>query len=193
MQQAQEMQVMQQAQLQAQQEEWMRQQAALQAQAQQVLMPQPTSTRIGSNNPFAPAPQSAPPMQQSFSSSPSPNDPVSFNLTGTYANRNSSYLRSQSQPSYERRAVSEAGTSAAGPAGRPLRTGTDGQHAKLASLFAARGEDGVDTFGNTGNLRFVATQAGRVVAQQTGLGSHNPFTQQQQQGGQVRQESLIDL
>ncbi|TFY52904.1 hypothetical protein EVJ58_g9751, partial [Rhodofomes roseus] len=56
MQQAQEMQVMQQAQLQAQQEEWMRQQAALQAQAtaQQLLMPQPTSTRIGSNNPFAP-------------------------------------------------------------------------------------------------------------------------------------------
>lgn len=164
----------------------MQQQAAFQAQAQQVVMPQPTSTRIGSNNPFARAPQSAPPMQQTFSSSPPPTGPVSFNLTGTYTNRDSSLFRSQ--PSYERRAASEAGTSAANPAAQPVRTGTDGQHAKLASLF----EDGEDTFGNADNLRFVATEAGRVVAQKTGFSSNNPFAQQQhQQSGPIKDGSLI--
>jgi len=200
MQQAQEMQVMQQAQLQAQQEEWMRQQAALQAQAQaqHLIMPQPTSTRIGSNNPFA-APQSAPPSQQTFSSSPSPTGPVSFNLTGTYANRDSLFLRdsARSPPIHERRAASEAGTSAAGPGGRPVRTGADDQHARLASLFASRGEDGVDTFGNVGNLRFAATEAGRIVVQKTGHASHNPFMQQQQaqpqRNGRTQEDSLIDL
>ncbi|KAH9926442.1 uncharacterized protein B0H18DRAFT_1118940 [Fomitopsis serialis] len=201
MQQAQEMQVMQQAQLQAQQEEWMRQQAALQAQAQaqQLIMPQPTSTRIGSNNPFA-APQSAPPLQQTFSSSPSPTGPASFNLTGTYANRDSLFHRdpARSPPTHERRAASEAGTSAAGPGRRPVRTGVDEQHARLASLFATREEDGVDTFGNVGNLRFAATEAGRIVVQKTGHGSHNPFLQQQQQeqpqrNGRAQDGSLIDL
>lgn len=168
----------------------MQQQAAFQAQAQQVVMPQPISTRIGSNNPFARAPQSAPPMQQTFSSSPPPTGPVSFNLTGTYTNRDSSLFRSQ--PSYERRAASEAGTFAANSAAQPVRTGTDGQHAKLASLFAARGEDGVDTFGNAGNLRFVATEAGRVVAQKTGFSSNNPFAQQQhQQSGPIKDGLLI--
>ncbi|KZT63040.1 ENTH-domain-containing protein, partial [Daedalea quercina L-15889] len=195
MQQAQEMQVMQQAQLQAQQEEWMRQQAALQAQAQaqQLVMPQPTSMRIGSNNPFA-APQSAPPSQQTFSSSPPLSGPVSFNLTGSYANRHNSLLRenARSPPTHERRAVSEAGTAAAGPSGRQARTGADGQHSRLASLLANRGEDGIDTFGNVGNLRFAATEAGRIVAQRTGHASHNPFLQQDglQQNGPAQEGAL---
>ncbi|GBE77225.1 ENTH-domain-containing protein [Sparassis crispa] len=143
-----------QQQAQAQQEEWLRQQQLLQQQ-QQPLVAQPTA--IGSNNPFAHGPSaSAPPLQPQQTSSP-----MSFNLQGTYVNR-------------------ETAASAPPAPSQPQSTGqrmrADQTHANLADLFAARGDDGSDTFGNAGMLRFGYTQAGRLAAQRTGPASHNPFS-----------------
>lgn len=47
----------------------------------------------------------------------------------------------------------------------------DDRHAHLAGLYAGRGDDGVDTFGNTGLLRFGPTDTGRVAAAKTGNSS----------------------
>ncbi|EMD31148.1 hypothetical protein CERSUDRAFT_89468 [Gelatoporia subvermispora B] len=169
-QQQQELLALQQAQLQqAQQEEWLRQQQYLQQQ-QTATQPLPSQiTGLGSNNPFAPSP--TPATNDAFTrqaSSPGPvASPVSFTLTGTYENRkNTASAPPAAAPREPERQVSGSA---------PPRA--DQEHAHLASLFAARGEDGVDTFGNTGQLRFYATQAGRVAAQRTGPASHNPFSQ----------------
>ncbi|KAI0667463.1 hypothetical protein C8Q78DRAFT_1196450 [Trametes maxima] len=162
---------------QQQQEEWMRQQQLLQMQQQQqqqqqFLMPQqqplvPQATGFGSNNPFAPA------MSLSTSSLPSNGpqaaSPVSFNLQGTYGQQPQT---TQSPPPVSHSAPPSR--QATMPA---VKTRADDEHAKLASLFANR-EDGVDTFGNFGALRY-GQQAGKFVpSQPTG---HNPFAQQQQQ------------
>ncbi|CDO68512.1 hypothetical protein BN946_scf184998.g9 [Trametes cinnabarina] len=174
---------------QQQQEEWMRQQQLLQLQQQQqqqqYLMPQqqplmPQATGFGSNNPFAP------PMSLSTSSLPSQTGPqtagpVSFNLQGTYSQQPQS---SQSPPP----------ASHSAPPGRQntipaVKTRADDEHSKLASLFANR-EDGVDTFGNYGALRY-GQQAGKFVAsQQTG---HNPFAQQQQQQQQGGEQPFFSI
>ncbi|KAL6303978.1 hypothetical protein BKA93DRAFT_817815 [Sparassis latifolia] len=151
-----------QQQAQAQQEEWLRQQQLLQQQ-QQPLVAQPTAIgsslfmSFRSNNPFAHGPSaSAPPLQPQQTSSP-----MSFNLQGTYVNR-------------------ETAASAPPAPSQPQSTGqrmrADQTHANLADLFAARGDDGSDTFGNAGMLRFGYTQAGRLAAQRTGPASHNPFS-----------------
>lgn len=162
---------------QQQQEEWMRQQAMMQQQQmfqqqQQQLQPQqslqPMVTGFGSNNPFAPASlPGSPPV-----SAPAP---VSFNLGGTYANGSAPSLSSPPpQPSL-------SAPPSANPSGsqrQPSRA--DEQHAHLANLFANR-DDGIDSFGNFGQLRY-GQQAARLVGQQTGApNTHNPFAQQQQQ------------
>ncbi|EJD48874.1 ENTH-domain-containing protein [Auricularia subglabra TFB-10046 SS5] len=161
-----------QAQQQAQQEEWMRQQQLLQfqqqqaalqqqqqqqflfAQQQQQLQPQPTG--FGSNNPFAlgqPQQQVPPVPQPPASVPPQPQHPTAF-----------------SAPSPPPQ-----------PASAPPRNNqNDERFAHLASLFDGRGEGGVDTFGNTGELRY-GQQTGRVGTNKTG---HNPFHQQQQQNDQ---------
>ncbi|KAI8976387.1 hypothetical protein BD414DRAFT_496759 [Trametes punicea] len=180
-----QMQQLQAQQQQQQQEEWLRQQQLLQLQQQQqqqqFLMPQqpvmPQATGFGSNNPFAPA------MSSSLSSSPGPQtaNPVSFNLQGTYAQQPQV---SQSPPP----------TSQSAPPGRQnatpnVKTRADDEHARLASLFANR-EDGVDTFGNFGPLRY-GQQAGKFVGQQqTG---HNPFAQQQQQQQQSSEQPFFSI
>ncbi|PCH34365.1 ENTH-domain-containing protein [Wolfiporia cocos MD-104 SS10] len=174
-----------QAQLQqAQQEEWLRQQQL--QQQMQPIVPQPTSIRIGSNNPFAaalaspssPFPRAAasagPQLQQSSSG-------VEFNITGTYANRDNT--SSAPPSSYQQPAVT----------GTRSTSWPEQQHAHLASLFANRTDDGVDTFGNVGSLRFISTEAGRVVAQKTGAANHNPFLQQSQQARQQSEGSLINF
>jgi len=61
----------------------------------------------------------------------------------------------------------------------PAKKRDDGEHAHLASLLAGRAEDGIDTFGNIGNLRYGHSQASRLVGQSTG----NPFARPQQQAG----------
>ncbi|TFY77887.1 hypothetical protein EWM64_g6123 [Hericium alpestre] len=184
-----------QAQLQAQQEEWLRQQQMQQQYQQQQqqqqyqqqqqqmqvqpLVPQPTS--FGSNNPFAPAVHSFSP---GASTSPPPNNhtPVSFNLPSTYETHSpSTNLSSISTVSSTNPSPSPSAPSSSlrGP------SRADQEHANLAGLFAAPREDGLDTFGNIGQLRYGHTDAGRIATQKTGASgqqpSFNPFAQQQQQ------------
>ncbi|THH32679.1 hypothetical protein EUX98_g1504 [Antrodiella citrinella] len=175
----QQVQLQQQAQLQAQQqqEEWMRQQQLQQQmlqfqQQQQPLVGQPTG--FGSNNPFALS--ASPQPMPSYSSSPGPqaSAPVSFNLQGTYSNGNLP-TQSFSPPPAPKSAPPGSGSQR-----QPTRA--DQSHAQLADLFANRDEDGIDSFGNFGQLRY-GQQAGRLVGQATGPSSHNPFSQQQQQQG----------
>ncbi|KAJ7136156.1 hypothetical protein C8R44DRAFT_729645 [Mycena epipterygia] len=157
----------QQQQQQQQQEEWMRQQMA--AQQQQQLVPQPTG--FGSNNPFAPTQQQSPPPLPSFS--PSTQPPPVFNLPGTYGGGSSPQPSFQSSPSPSQQQQQPS-------AARFKVKVNDGDNTHLASLFANR-DDGQDTFGNTGALRYGHTSAGRaIIAQQTGA-PNNPFARQQQQ------------
>lgn len=175
MQQQLQAQQLQQQQQQQQQEEWMRQQQMLQLQQQQqqqqFLMPQqqplmPQATGFGyviegirhnrgssnpcgsSNNPFAPSLAVSTSLQQ-HSSSPGPQtaSPVSFNLQGTYSNGPTSIspppLSQSAPPSAQRQNTMPA-----------VKTRADDEHSRLANLLANR-EDGIDTFGNWGNLRCV--------------------------------------
>ena len=135
---------------QQQQEEWMRQQQLmqLQQQQQQFLMPQqqplmPQPTGFGSNNPFAPSlavsTSSLPPAAQTAS-------PISFNLQGTYGPTSAS-----TSPPPQSLSAPPGGRTNTMPS---VKTRTDDEHSKLANLLANR-EDGIDTFGNWGNLRCV--------------------------------------
>ncbi|RPD56853.1 ENTH-domain-containing protein [Lentinus tigrinus ALCF2SS1-7] len=145
----------QQLQQQQQQEEWMRQQQLLQLQQQQqqqqFLMPQqqplvPQATGFGSNNPFAPSlAMSTPSLPTQLSSPGQTTSPVSFNLQGTYGQGPSS----TSPPPVSHSAPPEAVRAQSVP---PVKTRVDDQHSHLANLLANR-EDGIDTFGNWGNLR----------------------------------------
>ena len=162
---------------QQQQEEWFRQQQLLQFQQQQQQQQPlvPAVTGFGSNNPFAAtsaSPISSPPL-----SAPQPS--VQFNLGGTYQNgAPSSSLSSFTtspppQPQQSLSAPASAAPSTRGP------SRTDQEHSQLASLFAQRGDDGVDSFGNTGALRY--GQQASLALQPTGAPSHNPFAQLHQQ------------
>ncbi|KAM6499415.1 epsin domain containing protein [Amanita muscaria] len=176
----------QQAQQQQQQEEWLRQQQQLQLQQTQLqqqqthdlflqaqqLSVQPTG--FGSNNPFA-QPQTTP--TPSFNPPGTQKQPPQFNLQGTYERHsppNLSSLSTSSTPSQPRQSP------------RPVvhaqpRKETNEHERRLADLFANR-DDGQDTFGNIGALRYGPTDAGRsVLAQRTGASSHNPFAHKQQQ------------
>ncbi|TCD60241.1 hypothetical protein EIP91_010517 [Steccherinum ochraceum] len=175
-----------QAQQQQQQEEWMRQQQFLQLQQQQQQMQVPQQpltaqpTGFGTNNPFAPALTASSSNASSAFSSPALQNstPISFNLQGTYANGNapSSFTPPPQPPK----------SAPPGPGSMRNPTKTDQEHAHLADLFANR-DDGIDSFGNFGQLRY-GQQAGRLVGQQTGQpGGHNPFAQQQQQQQQQQQ------
>ncbi|EIW77758.1 ENTH-domain-containing protein [Coniophora puteana RWD-64-598 SS2] len=186
--QQQQMQAQMQAQQQAQQEEWFRQQQLAQMQQQQqqqqMLMAQPTG--FGSNNPFAPAQPSPTPPMPSLNTSVSSSNGPSFNLQGTYANSPAPAFSSPSP------AASSPRPESASAAGGPSRNGTgprptraDAEHAHLADLFANR-DDGQDTFGNVGLLRYGQTDHGRIAATKTG-GSHNPFQMQQMQQQQQQQ------
>lgn len=163
---------------QAQQEEWMRQQMLQQQQQQQQqqflqqqqLMAQPTG--FGTNNPFAAgfgtqSPQL--PQNNSFQNN--------FNLPGTFANQGN-------QNPTPQLTISSPSVPTPGPSSAPARqTRADQENAHLANLLANR-DDGMDTFGNTGALRYGHTASGlRLAAQATG---NNPFARQQQQQQQQR-------
>ena len=140
----------------AQQEEWNRQQQMLLLQQQQQqqqyaaqqqpLFPQQTS--FASNNPFAanfgsPAQSQSPPISVQNSTASALD---SFNLPSTFA---------QHTPSPATSALQSPNSVSPAPAmQRPTRS--DGEHAHLANLLANR-EDGLDTFGNIGQLRYVHT------------------------------------
>jgi epsin len=150
----------QQAQLQLaqQQEEWLRQQQQQQLflqqqqqqqqqqmflQPQQNLIPQPTG--FGSNNPFALSQPVSSPSPTPFSPS-QPNSVPNFNLPGTFENRTNGMSPSP-RPSPASQATNLPKVN---PQKGPTRT--DKEHAHLASLLA-NADDGVDTFGNYGQLR----------------------------------------
>ncbi|ETW76487.1 equilibrative nucleoside transporter protein [Heterobasidion irregulare TC 32-1] len=175
---------------QAQQEEWMRQQQLLQMQqqqqqqqqylaAQQQLIPQQTS--FGSNNPFASF-SNAPPLPSQPSPAPPASSLSNFSLPSTYETHSPhTNLSSSLSP-----APISSASSSPGPS-RPTRA--DQEHAHLANLFAAPRDDGLDTFGNIGQLRYGGTDAGRLAVQKTGApnNGYNPFAQQQQQQQQQHQ------
>ncbi|KAJ2913416.1 hypothetical protein MD484_g6999, partial [Candolleomyces efflorescens] len=180
---------------QAQQEEWMRQQLLQQQQLQlqqqqqqqqqQLFIPQQLTaqpTGFGTNNPFAPSFQTAgSPSPSSASSTPS------FNLSSTYENHSQQSNLSAVSPQLT------AATSSSNPYANKTPTikvnkNLGENEARLEHLFANR-DDGQDTFGNVGALRYGNTNAGRaVLSQQTG---HNPFAKQQQQ--QSYDKPLLDI
>jgi epsin len=162
-----------------------------------------------SNNPFAittsPAsPVSSPqqPVQSSFSN---------FSLPSTYESHEPPPRRDYATP--PRPQSQPAPAPSPQPTPKRSQTRADQEHAQLASLFAARDGDGVDTFGNVGALRYAArsfftrlrvndvratffsrsfgqTEYGKLAAQKTGAvpqNSFNPFAQQQQQQQQQQQ------
>lgn len=152
---------LQQQQQQQQQEEWMRQQQMLQLQQQQQqqqslfapaqpLAPQPTG--FGSNNPFAPQAARQPSPYNSSPTSPSSTSGgPSFNLPGTYDHQSSNM--SLSVPSTSSPAPAQQQGPGQGGRMPAVKTRQD-ENSHLASLFANR-DDGQDTFGNVGALRYV--------------------------------------
>ena len=82
------------------------------------------------------------------STGPQTASPVSFNLQGTYSQQQPQ--SSQSPPPMSHSAPPRQNTMP------NVKTRTDEEHSKLASLFANR-EDGIDTFGNFGALRYVSS------------------------------------
>ncbi|KAJ3509866.1 hypothetical protein NMY22_g16153 [Coprinellus aureogranulatus] len=194
----QQQQAQQQAQLAQQQEEWMRQQQLQQMQMQQAqqqslftptpqLTVQPTG--FGNNNPFAPA-SPAPSFSPTTST---PSNAPSFNLTGTYDNHTQSNLSSLSASPRPTSANSATNPYTQKPINVKTKTQLGETEAKLESLFANR-DDGQDTFGNVGALRYGYTDAGRaVLAAQTGNKQHNPFAMQQQQQQQNNEKPFFDI
>jgi epsin len=147
----------QQQQQQQQQEEYMRQQyLQQQQQQQQALMAQPTGYR--SNNPFAPSSSFLSPQ----------NNPGTSNASGLFGSSPGQQAQSsflpvpnvslQSPPSQptspmEQPASNDVEPRVFGGSTSPRPAKDDGQHAGLAGLLARGREDGLDTFGNMGNLR----------------------------------------
>ncbi|KAI0338127.1 ENTH-domain-containing protein [Trametopsis cervina] len=185
-----------QQQAQQQQEEWFRQQQLLQLQQQQQqqqqLVPQPTG--FGSNNPFA-AFGSGPSNPSNGFLSPSPQppqpstSPVSFNLQGTYGSSNGPSHSSSNLPTQS--SFSPPPQPQSAPPAQRGPTRADQEHAHLASLFANR-DDGVDTFGNYGQLRY-GPQGGHLISQQTGAAKTNPFAQQQRQQQQSGDQPFFSI
>ncbi|KAI9637451.1 uncharacterized protein MKK02DRAFT_32293 [Dioszegia hungarica] len=170
---------------QRQQEEFMRQQYLLQQQQQQqqqqqALMAQPTGYR--SNNPFAPS--------TSFLGANNPGS--SFTPQPQQASSSFLPVPSMPTPQPEPQQQPQQQQQQAKPAFQAPARKDDGQHAGLANLLARGREDGMDTFGNTGNLRVPTGsafhQSNRLHVQQTGFGGNNPFGQPQQQGQQQQQQ-----
>ncbi|KAI0370126.1 ENTH-domain-containing protein [Pilatotrama ljubarskyi] len=177
----------------------------------------PQHTSIGSNNPFLapPSPPTSPTSSTLLPQRASSAEPQ-FNLAGTYEGRPRPSLSTLSSPSRIQAQERTEGSASAPPAPpeqpllQPFSTGSepprklgaaagDRDHARLASLFANYTGDGVDTFGNTGQLRFLATEYGRLAAQKTGAGaqdrSRNPFVhpEQVQSQSQLAEAKLIDI
>jgi len=115
---------------------------AQQQQQQQQLFAQPTG--YGSNNPFAPQ------QPQTSLLDPQPSSQQSFNPMSSFSQPSTSQ---PTKPSLSP-PISPTPASAPKPAWQaPQQKKDDGEHAGLANLLARGREDGLDTFGNVGNLR----------------------------------------
>ncbi|KAG2135658.1 ENTH-domain-containing protein [Suillus cothurnatus] len=171
-----------------QQQEWLRQQQEAQAQAQQQA--QQAAQEECSNNPFAPATS---PISVSSGTPVNGTSGSSFNLQGTYSNSNAPSYNSSPVPSQVSSPSPSVSPSTGAGAGRGGPSRADQEHSHLASLFANR-DDGQDTFGNVGALRYGHTQAGLLAAQKTGFGTkNNPFQLQQQQQGQNAEQPFFSI
>jgi len=105
-----------------------------------------------SNNPFAITTSPASPvssLQQPVQSSLS-----NFSLPSTYESHEPPPRRDFATPPQPQ--PQPAPASSPQPTPKRSETRADQEHAHLASLFAARDGDGVDTFGNVGALRYAA-------------------------------------
>jgi len=150
-------------------------------------MSQPTG--YGSNNPFAPGGG----QQQQQQQQPSPQPTPSFLPVPVIQQQAPAPQPVQPQVT-------------ARPFSAPKKD--DGQHTQLANLIGRGREDGLDTFGNSGNLRkspllhsivdlmSVGIPVGtgfhpsnRVAVQKTGFGANNPFGQAQNQQQQQSKQS----
>jgi len=170
-----------QQQQQQQQEEWLRQQQALQLQQQQQQQQwqqqqflqqqqqqqplQPQHTAFGSKNPFA--------FTQSLSASASPPPLPAFGGSSPVLGQTSS------EP------PSPTATNTRANARRPFVD--DGKNAHLASLIANK-DDGIDTFGNFGQLRMGHQHTGpaALISQRTGS---NPFQQTMQRSQTMNKDN----
>jgi len=143
-----------------------------------------------SNNPFAPATSPIP------ASSGTPVNGISgpsFNLPGTYTNSTAPSYNSSPAPSQAPASTPSPSINASTMSGASRPTRADQEHAHLANLFANR-DDGQDTFGNVGALRFGQTPAGQLAAQKTGFGAqNNPFHSAQQQHGQSAEQPFFSI
>ncbi|WVR00026.1 hypothetical protein IAU59_007168 [Kwoniella sp. CBS 9459] len=171
---------------QRQQEEWMRQQQFLQQQNTSLLA-QPTG--YASNNPFAPGGGQQQQSQQSYS--PAPQQQSSFLPVPVVSQQQ------PQSPQQQPQALEPQKTAQPFKPAQPPRD--DGEHSGLAALLARGREDGLDTFGNVGNLRIpvgsafhgsnrMAMQQTGIGAQPTGFGANNPFGQMQSQQQQQQQQ-----
>jgi epsin len=143
-----------------------------------------------SNNPFAPI---ASPVSASSGTPVNGISGPSFNLQGTYTNATAPSYNSSPAPSQAPASTPSPsiGASTGSGTGRPTRA--DQEHSHLADLFANR-DDGQDTFGNIGLLRYGQTPAGQLAAQKTGFeAQNNPFQKQQQQQGQGAEQPFFSL
>lgn len=145
------------------------QQREREGQEQQPLVPQPTA--FGSNNPFAraPSPPPSPTIPARPITSPPRDAPVPFTLTGTYeGGRPRAATARENERDRDRdwdreardRAPLRPYSTGAEPTTRRHITGAgpsadEERDERLASVFAGYAGDGVDTFGNVGQLRCV--------------------------------------
>ncbi|KAI1786832.1 ENTH-domain-containing protein [Ganoderma leucocontextum] len=143
-----------------------------QQQQQRPLVPQPTA--FGSNNPFIASPPPSPTIPERPITSPPRDAPVPFTLTGTYDGRRPTAARNSDTERQDRAPIRPYSTGAE-PRRRSTGTGpgADEENEKLANLFAGYTGDGVDTFGNVGQLRFGGTEFGRLVVQKTGVAAQS--------------------
>jgi epsin len=150
------------AQQQQAQEEWMRQQLLQQQQLQlqqqqqqqqqqQLFIPQQLTaqpTGFGTNNPFAPSFQTAGGSPSPSSASTTP----SFNLSSTYENHSQQSNLSAVSPQLTAASSSSNPYANKAPAIK-VNKNLGENEARLEHLFANR-DDGQDTFGNVGALRY---------------------------------------
>ncbi|EKC99607.1 hypothetical protein A1Q2_06143 [Trichosporon asahii var. asahii CBS 8904] len=162
MQQQQQQQQMYQQQLlqQQQQEEYMRQQQEAQARAQMQSSLLPQHTAYGSNNPFAPKPTMPQQTGSLFDSNPQPQ--IQQQPTGMFGNSFNPQDNNNNAFTPQSNQTLTPTPAAPKPFAAPKKD--DGEHAGLANLIGRGREDGLDTFGNVGNLREYCTALSGVTA-----------------------------
>ena len=149
---------------QQQQQQQMYQQQLLQQQQQEEYMRQssllPQHTAYGSNNPFAPKPTMPQQTGSLFDSNPQPQ--IQQQPTGMFGNSFTPQDNNNNAFTPQSNQTLTPTPAAPKPFAAPKKD--DGEHAGLANLIGRGREDGLDTFGNVGNLREYCTALSGVTA-----------------------------